>query len=195
MLLRRNLPVGKRLLLRGHPLFASFLRANSSNHKDGKDFTWSTLLDEKNSASPSSKPAPSPRESWKSLAQKELGRPVSANEGFVTPEGILLKPIYGSTDNKTPLSTSPEELPGLYPYRRGPYATMYTQKPWTIRQYAGFSTAEESNKFYKANLMAGQQGLSVAFDLATHRVKKHTYTPFYDLEYHSLVYCIYLIGI
>ena len=64
---------------------------------------------------------------------------------------------------------APEELPGLYPFRRGPYATMYTSKPWTIRQYAGFSTAEESNAFYKKNLAAGQQGLSVAFDLATHR--------------------------
>jgi hypothetical protein len=170
MLLRRNLPIGKHLSLRSNPVFASFLRANSSNQKDGKDFTWSALLDEKNAESTSAKPAPSPRDRWKSLAEKELGRPVSAKEGFVTPEGILLKPIYGSGDNKTPLSTSPEELPGLFPYRRGPYATMYTQKPWTIRQYAGFSTAEESNKFYKANLKAGQQGLSVAFDLATHRV-------------------------
>ncbi|KAJ2764365.1 putative methylmalonyl-CoA mutase, mitochondrial, partial [Coemansia nantahalensis] len=62
-----------------------------------------------------------------------------------------------------------EEIPGAYPYTRGPYATMYTYRPWTIRQYAGFSTVEESNRFYKANLAAGQQGLSVAFDLATHR--------------------------
>jgi methylmalonyl-CoA mutase len=62
-----------------------------------------------------------------------------------------------------------DDVPGVYPYKRGPYATMYTAKPWTIRQYAGFSTAEESNKFYKKNLAAGQQGLSVAFDLATHR--------------------------
>jgi len=58
---------------------------------------------------------------------------------------------------------------GIYPFTRGPYASMYTAKPWTVRQYAGFSTAEESNKFYKKNLAAGQQGLSVAFDLATHR--------------------------
>lgn len=58
---------------------------------------------------------------------------------------------------------------GVYPYTRGPYASMYTNRPWTIRQYAGFSTAEESNKFYRKNLEAGQQGLSVAFDLATHR--------------------------
>ncbi|KAJ2645871.1 hypothetical protein IW137_001673, partial [Coemansia sp. RSA 1287] len=62
-----------------------------------------------------------------------------------------------------------KETPGVYPYTRGPYATMYTYRPWTIRQYAGFSTVEESNRFYKANLAAGQQGLSVAFDLATHR--------------------------
>jgi methylmalonyl-CoA mutase len=61
------------------------------------------------------------------------------------------------------------ELPGVFPYRRGPYATMYTGRPWTIRQYAGFSTVEKSNYFYKKNLAAGQQGLSVAFDLATHR--------------------------
>lgn len=80
----------------------------------------------------------------------------------------MLKPVYGSTDMTSP-PEAPEELPGLYPYRRGPYATMYTAKPWTIRQYAGFSSAEESNAFYKKNLAAGQQGLSVAFDLATHR--------------------------
>ena len=62
-----------------------------------------------------------------------------------------------------------DELPGKFPFTRGPYPTMYTNRPWTIRQYAGFSTVEESNKFYKQNLAAGQQGLSVAFDLATHR--------------------------
>ena len=60
-------------------------------------------------------------------------------------------------------------MPGKYPYTRGPYASMYSYRPWTIRQYAGFSTAEESNKFYRDNLAAGQTGLSVAFDLATHR--------------------------
>lgn len=60
------------------------------------------------------------------------------------------------------------ELPGKFPFTRGPYPTMYSQRPWTIRQYAGFSTVEESNKFYRANIKAGQQGLSVAFDLATH---------------------------
>lgn len=61
------------------------------------------------------------------------------------------------------------ELPGKFPYTRGPYPTMYANRPWTIRQYAGFSTVEESNKFYRQNIKAGQQGLSVAFDLATHR--------------------------
>ena len=62
-----------------------------------------------------------------------------------------------------------EEEPGEFPYTRGPYATMYTHRPWTVRQYAGFATAEESNTFYRANLAAGQTGVSVAFDLATHR--------------------------
>lgn len=81
-----------------------------------------------------------------------------------THEGIPIKPLYTSDDVK-----SKEEIPGAYPYTRGPYPTMYAQRPWTIRQYAGFSTVEESNRFYRANLAAGQQGLSVAFDLATHR--------------------------
>jgi len=66
-------------------------------------------------------------------------------------------------------SDDKDEMPGVFPFKRGPYATMYKMRPWTVRQYAGFSTAEESNKFYRANLAAGQQGLSVAFDLATHR--------------------------
>jgi methylmalonyl-CoA mutase len=61
-----------------------------------------------------------------------------------------------------------KELPGKFPYTRGPYPTMYAQRPWTIRQYSGFSTVEESNRFYRENIIAGQQGLSVAFDLATH---------------------------
>src|SRR5690606_34192172 len=65
-------------------------------------------------------------------------------------------------------SVSGEEFPGLPPFTRGPYSTMYATRPWTIRQYAGFSTAEESNAFYRKNLLAGQKGLSVAFDLATH---------------------------
>ena len=80
-----------------------------------------------------------------------------------TPEGITLKTVYGPADGFD------SGLPGQPPYTRGPYATMYSGRPWTIRQYAGFSTAEESNAFYRRNLAAGQKGLSVAFDLATHR--------------------------
>uniref|UniRef100_A0A1X7SRS1 Methylmalonyl-CoA mutase alpha/beta chain catalytic domain-containing protein n=1 Tax=Amphimedon queenslandica TaxID=400682 RepID=A0A1X7SRS1_AMPQE len=82
-----------------------------------------------------------------------------------TPEGISIKPLYTKDDT----SRLESEIPGKYPFTRGPYPTMYTHRPWTIRQYAGFSTVEESNKFYKANIKAGQQGLSVAFDLPTHR--------------------------
>jgi methylmalonyl-CoA mutase len=78
---------------------------------------------------------------------------------------MVLKPIYTKDD----WSPSEVEISGVFPYKRGHLATMYTAKPWTVRQYAGFSTVEESNAFYKANLKAGQQGLSVAFDLATHR--------------------------
>ena len=86
---------------------------------------------------------------------------------FQTAEGIELKNVYTPDDIK-----SVEHIgfvSGIAPYLRGPYSTMYTIQPWTIRQYAGFSTAEESNAFYKRNLAAGQKGLSVAFDLATHR--------------------------
>lgn len=86
---------------------------------------------------------------------------------FRTAEGIELKPIYQSDDIASFHHT--DSLPGMPPFLRGPYATMYVLKPWTIRQYAGFSTAEESNAFYRRNLAAGQKGLSVAFDLATHR--------------------------
>ncbi len=84
-----------------------------------------------------------------------------------TPEGIAIKPLYTARDldGLCHLST----YPGLPPFLRGPYPTMYTQQPWTIRQYAGFSTAEASNAFYRRNLAAGQKGLSIAFDLATHR--------------------------
>lgn len=88
-------------------------------------------------------------------------------EGWKSPEGIEVKPSYGPDDlaGLDALDT----FPGLSPFLRGPYPTMYTTQPWTIRQYAGFSTAEESNAFYRRNLAAGQKGLSVAFDLATHR--------------------------
>ncbi|MCP4993074.1 MAG: methylmalonyl-CoA mutase [Gammaproteobacteria bacterium] len=104
---------------------------------------------------------------WKSLAEKELrGRPLEALD-WQTPEGITVKPLYTAEDlNNLPHT---DTVPGFAPFIRGPRATMYAGRPWTIRQYAGFSTAEESNAFYRRNLAAGQQGLSVAFDLATHR--------------------------
>src|SRR5271154_224694 len=85
----------------------------------------------------------------------------------LTPEGIEVKSIYGAPDWQG--LDFLDTWPGLPPYLRGPYPTMYVNQPWTVRQYAGFSTAEESNAFYRANLAAGQKGLSVAFDLATHR--------------------------
>src|ERR1700733_4199252 len=84
-----------------------------------------------------------------------------------TPEGIAVKSIYGPEDLAG--LDFLETWPGAAPYLRGPYPTMYVNQPWTVRQYAGFSTAEDSNAFYRANLAAGQKGLSVAFDLATHR--------------------------
>ncbi|MCH9682426.1 MAG: methylmalonyl-CoA mutase, partial [Deltaproteobacteria bacterium] len=84
-----------------------------------------------------------------------------------TPEGIQIQPRYGVDDRPDPAQLS--TMPGFAPFVRGPYPTMYVQRPWTVRQYAGFSTAEQSNAFYRRNLAAGQRGLSVAFDLATHR--------------------------
>ncbi|MCA0419574.1 MAG: methylmalonyl-CoA mutase family protein, partial [Proteobacteria bacterium] len=88
-------------------------------------------------------------------------------EAWQTPEDIPVKPVYTAADRDgLPFV---ETLPGIAPYLRGPYPTMYVNQPWTIRQYAGFSTAEDSNAFYRRNLAAGQKGLSVAFDLATHR--------------------------
>ena len=88
-------------------------------------------------------------------------------ETHETPEGISLKPSYSRTDRQS--SGYKLDYPGFAPYTRGPYPTMYVTKPWTVRQYAGFSTAEDSNAFYKRNLAAGQKGLSIAFDLPTHR--------------------------
>ncbi len=90
-----------------------------------------------------------------------------AEDAWKTPEGIDVKPVYSEADLEevSHLST----MPGLPPFVRGPYSTMYVRRPWTIRQYSGFSTAEESNAFYRRNLAAGQKGLSIAFDLATHR--------------------------
>src|SRR5678809_489780 len=89
------------------------------------------------------------------------------SEPWLTPEGISVKPVYGP-DDVAGLDFL-DGYPGIAPYLRGPYSTMYVLQPWTIRQYAGFSTAEESNAFYRRNLAMGQKGLSVAFDLATHR--------------------------
>ena len=86
---------------------------------------------------------------------------------WITPDGIVVKPLYTAAD--TADLPYADTLPGFAPYVRGPYPTMYVAQPWTIRQYAGFSTAEDSNAFYRRNLAAGQKGLSVAFDLATHR--------------------------
>jgi len=104
---------------------------------------------------------------WTDLLQKELrDRPIDTLTSM-SAEGIPIKPLYTSSDLES--ISSVNSLPGLFPFMRGPYASMYTNRPWTIRQYAGFSTAEESNAFYRAALEAGQKGLSVAFDLATHR--------------------------
>jgi methylmalonyl-CoA mutase len=104
---------------------------------------------------------------WKRLAEKERkGAPVD-DLVWHTPEGLDVKPLYTAADLEGLDFT--DTIPGAYPFVRGPKATMYTERPWTIRQYAGFSTAEESNAFYRRNLAAGQKGLSVAFDLATHR--------------------------
>jgi len=88
-------------------------------------------------------------------------------EAWQTPEGVAVKPAYGA-DDLARLDFL-DTMPGVAPFVRGPYPTMYVQRPWTVRQYAGFSTAEDSNAFYRRNLAAGQQGVSVAFDLATHR--------------------------
>jgi methylmalonyl-CoA mutase len=107
-------------------------------------------------------------EDWKALAQKELGEKTKlADLDWHTPEGITVKPLYTSDDLEA--MADDENLPGFFPFTRGVRATMYSNRPWTVRQYAGFSTAEESNAFYRRNLAAGQMGLSVAFDLATHR--------------------------
>ena len=104
---------------------------------------------------------------WEKLAAKELrDKPLSSLD-WMTPEGIPVKPLYTAADLENLESVG--SIPGFPPFTRGPKATMYAGRPWTVRQYAGFSTAEESNKFYRANLAAGQMGLSVAFDLATHR--------------------------
>ncbi|MEM1412907.1 MAG: methylmalonyl-CoA mutase family protein, partial [Pseudomonadota bacterium] len=117
--------------------------------------------------SPAKPDDPSSADAWATLAEKELrGKPLE-DLSWRSPEGIEIKPLYTAADLEG--MEHLDTLPGLAPFMRGPRATMYTNRPWTIRQYAGFSTAEESNAFYRQNLAAGQKGLSVAFDLATHR--------------------------
>ncbi len=107
------------------------------------------------------------KKKWEEMATKQLrGKSLESLE-HMTPEGIKIKPLYTAEDIEGMESVN--TLPGMAPYVRGPMATMYSGRPWTIRQYAGFSTAKESNAFYRKNLAAGQKGLSVAFDLATHR--------------------------
>jgi len=107
------------------------------------------------------------RKEWERRAQKELKTRKLDDLVWKTPEGINIKPLYTQDDISNHRHVS--GFPGMAPYMRGPKATMYPGRNWTIRQYAGFSTAEESNKFYRKNLAAGQKGVSVAFDLATHR--------------------------
>jgi methylmalonyl-CoA mutase len=104
---------------------------------------------------------------WQTLASKECKGQSPEELTWDTPEGIEVKPLYTAEDLEGLAHL--DSLPGLAPFVRGPRATMYAGRPWTVRQYAGFSTAEESNAFYRKNLEAGQTGLSVAFDLATHR--------------------------
>ncbi|GLS14251.1 methylmalonyl-CoA mutase [Hydrogenophaga electricum] len=110
---------------------------------------------------------PATLEAWTKAAQKSAPGGDLDALNWVTPDGITVKPLYTAEDTKDlPYANT---LPGLEPFIRGPQATMYAVRPWTIRQYAGFSTAEESNAFYRKALAAGGQGVSVAFDLATHR--------------------------
>ena len=106
-------------------------------------------------------------EQWNELATKELRGRSLDDLVQTTPDGLEIKPLYTAADLEG--LEHVDTLPGMFPFLRGPRATMYANRAWTLRQYAGFSTAEESNAFYRANLKAGQQGLSVAFDLATHR--------------------------
>src|SRR5689334_1814426 len=101
------------------------------------------------------------------FAATGVAPPSAGAAPWLTPEGISVKPAYGPEDLKGLAGL--DSYPGIAPYLRGPYPTMYVTQPWTIRQYAGFSTAEDSNAFYRRNIAAGQKGLSVAFDLATHR--------------------------
>jgi methylmalonyl-CoA mutase len=111
-------------------------------------------------------PAPVTFEQWRARFEAETGKPLS-DWVHKTLEQIDLQPLYTAADLAT--CEHLDTMPGIAPFVRGPYGSMYVTKPWTVRQYAGFSTAEESNAFYRKNIAAGQQGLSVAFDLPTHR--------------------------
>ena len=116
---------------------------------------------------PASLFAPSSLEDWRKAATKSVKDGDLSTLNWLTPDGIAVKPLYTAEDvQDLPYANT---LPGFEPFIRGPQATMYAGRPWTIRQYAGFSTAEESNAFYRKALAAGGQGVSVAFDLATHR--------------------------
>jgi len=115
------------------------------------------------------------RTAWQALAEAEHGGPLEGLT-WTTPEGIALRPLYAADDLADgghgigyDVGDLGPGMPGFPPFVRGPYPTMYIERPWTVRQYAGYSTAEESNAFYRRNLAGGQRGLSVAFDLATHR--------------------------
>jgi methylmalonyl-CoA mutase len=105
--------------------------------------------------------APAPAPAHVSLRASPSASP------WLTPEGIAVNSVYAARDVEGLADV--DTYPGIPPFLRGPYPTMYVTQPWTIRQYAGFSTAEDSNAFYRRNLAAGQKGLSIAFDLATHR--------------------------
>ncbi len=109
---------------------------------------------------------PADFQTWQQEFDKETGQ-IPDNSNWLTNEQIQIKPLYTAADTEGLEHT--KYMAGMPPFLRGPYATMYVTRPWTVRQYAGFSTAQESNAFYRRNLAAGQKGLSVAFDLATHR--------------------------
>ena len=126
----------------------------SSEKKRPAETTWPAVPD-------------SNLDDWKSSAQKSAPNGNPEELGWNTPDGIHIKALYTAADTQDLNYT--DTLPGFEPYIRGPQATMYSVRPWTIRQYAGFSTAQESNAFYRKALAAGGQGVSVAFDLATHR--------------------------
>ncbi|XP_064401331.1 methylmalonyl-CoA mutase, mitochondrial-like isoform X4 [Halichondria panicea] len=148
----------------GRPLTAGLCGDHHGKHR--LLHTTRTSRDDTVGGDERAKPKVPLDQEWAALARKMLkGADPEERLTWRTPEGFDLKPLYTAEDT----AGHEKELPGKYPFTRGPYATMYTQRPWTIRQYAGFSTVEESNKFYKANIAAGQQGLSVAFDLPTHR--------------------------